>query len=391
MKKSWKNLLTLAFAASVSSFFVACDDDDNNSTPANVAQNIALATVNANYVNNVVVPTYSGLADASEKLVETLEAFDKSQSQADLEAAGKAWIDARKYWEWSEAFLFGAASGYSIDPHIDTWPFDKTAFENYMKKYNPSDNDDDAAILEEAIATGQNLTGFHAVEYLIFREGMVRQAADLTANEIWFAVTAARDLYLNSCKLLVAWKGEVNNARTQLLEEAEFEADNFGEEFANAGLAGSRWKSATLAAIQIIEGAQDIIGEVSEGKIGAAHTGEDVNYIESPHSYNSITDFYDNIISVKHALYGTMAVDGVADAAKAASGSLMAYAYLTHAKEALAVSAALEKALDEIDGATNGMKRPFVTYYSDNSAQEAMDALDELDETLDALKNAIED
>ena len=388
MKNSWKNLMAVAMMVATSSSFVACDDDDSK-TPSDAAQNIALATVNANYVNNVIIPTYSSLADASESLVASLRTFEQSSKQSDLAVAGKAWIEARKYWEWSEAFLFGAASGYSIDPHIDTWPFDKTAFDNYMAKYHPSTVESDADLLSEAIATGQNLTGFHAVEYLIFREGKIRNASDMSADEIWFAVEAAADLYHNSCKLLAAWQGSVSAERQQLLDEAEFEPDNFGYEFINAGQPGSRWNSVSLASIQIIEGAQDIVGEVSEGKIGAAHTGEDVNYIESPHAYNSIVDFYDNILSVKHALYGSLTTDNIVDAAKASAGSLMAYAYATHPNEAQALSAALEKALDEIDGPTNGMKHPFVINYADDSAQEAMDALDALDAALDALKSVM--
>jgi len=383
MKMELKSLLAVALLAAVSGMFTACDDDTKKEIEG-VAQDVALAPINKQYVQSVVVPTYSGLADAAEGLVETLEAFGKSGSQADLDKAGDAWKEARKYWEWSEAFLFGAASGYSIDPHIDTWPFDKSAFDKYMAKYNPSEDEDDAATLQEAIATGQNLTGFHAVEYLIFRNGKVRTAADLTANETWFAIEAANDLYLNSCKLLVAWNGEVSTERQELLDEAEFEADNFGEEFVNAGLAGSRWKSATLASVQIIEGCQDIVDEVAAGKIGAAFTGEDVNYIESPHAHNSITDFYDNVMSCKHALYGTMN-----DVKEAASGSLLAYTALTHSEKTLAVVTALETALDEIDGVVNGMKRPFVTNYTDSSCGEAIEALEALDKALDDLKNAL--
>lgn len=383
MKMNFKNMMAVAVLAAASVMFVACNDDNKNELN-DKNQDIALASINKQYVESVVVSTYSGLADAAESLVASLEAYGESHSQADLNKAGEAWKEARKYWEWSEAFLFGAASGYSIDPHIDTWPFDKSAFDKYMAKYNPSEDEDDAATLQEAIATGQNLTGFHAVEYLIFRDGQVRAATDLTANETWFAIEAANDLYLNSCKLLVAWNGSVSDARQQLLDDAEFEADNFGDEFINAGNAGSRWKSATLAAIQIIEGCQDIVDEVAAGKIGAAYTGEDVNYIESPHAHNSITDFYDNVMSCKHALFGTMN-----NANDAAQGSLLAYTATIYPEKTANVISALAKALDEIDGPVNGMKRPFVNNYTDSSCGEAIEALEMLDKTLDELKNAL--
>ena len=383
-------MLTVAMLATVSCTFVACDDDDDpKETVKETAQNIALAPINEQYVNNVVIKTYSGLADASEQLVADLEAFEANKTQANLEKACASWKSSRQYWEWSEAFLFGAAAGYGIDPHIDTWPFAKTSFDNYMTKYSPSTNESDAEILSEAIATGQNLTGFHAIEYLIFRDGAARSAEDITDDELWFAIEASNDLYLNSCKLVLAWAGEVSADRAELLEEAEFECDNFGDEFINAGSAGSRWASATAATIQIIEGCQDIIDEVASAKIGAAYNGEDVDYIESPNAYNSIVDFYDNIQSCKHALYGTMDAT-VTSAKEAATGSVMAYAYLTHTEKALAVSTALETALDEINGDAYGMKKPFVLNYTDASAGEAIAALEALDEALQTLKVAID-
>ena len=43
---------------------------------------------------------------------------------------GEILVDALKFclmtkWEQSEAFLYGAATAYGIDPHIDSWPLDK--------------------------------------------------------------------------------------------------------------------------------------------------------------------------------------------------------------------------------------------------------------------------
>ena len=38
--------------------------------------------------------------------------------------------------------------------------------------------------------------------------------------------------------------------------------------------------------------------------MGNAHSGEDVNYIESPYSKKSFQDFIDNILSIQYSLYG---------------------------------------------------------------------------------------
>ena len=105
-------------------------------------------------------------------------------------------------------------------------------------------------------------------------------------------------------KLVTAWGGELTEAEQKIIDDAEFESKNYGEDFMTAGEPGSKYSSITLATREIIAGANEIIGEVRDSKIGAPATGEDVNYIESPFAHNSIVDFYDNIMSCKHALYG---------------------------------------------------------------------------------------
>ena len=377
MKQKFRSIVALALVATT---IVACKDDNNDDD----AVNTALQTANEMFVNQTVIPTYKGLADECAKMQDAIEAFAADKSDANLAKVCELWKTSRQYWEWSEAFLFGAASGYGIDPHIDTWPFDVTVFNNLLSKYSPATNEDDAAVIDQNVATGQNLTGFHALEYVIFRNGQPRAAADLTADEVYYCQSVAADLFLSACRLEAAWAGTENVAanKAKVLEENELEPEDFfGEEFKTAGQAGSRWKTIELAAIQIIEGCQDIIDEVAHSKIGAPHTGEDVNYIESPNAQNSIQDFYDNVMSCKHALYGGLNVSGAVPAEK----SLMAYLQSVAASEANAAMSALETALDKV----NNMKRPFVLNYTDASAGEAIAALEDLDEALDALKGKI--
>ena len=292
---------------------------------------------------------------------------DLNGTDAMVASAGDYWKLARQDWEWSEAFLFGPAGDYGLDPHTDTWPFDRVQFDKYMKKYNPATDEDDAAIMENNIATGQNLTG-----------------EDMTADEVWFAQTAAQDLYLSSLKLVNAWGGEVSEAEQALLDEVEFESEDYGEDFKNAGKAGSRYSSVTLATRQIIAGANDIIGEVRDSKIGSPATGEDVNYIESPHAYNSIQDFYDNIMSCKHTLYGGFDQNGKTPKSTSLIGVCLTFQQTKAAAEN--VEAKLEAALEAI----NRMKRPFVLNYTDQSAKTAMEALDALEDALNKLDDILE-
>ena len=380
--KSNKLLLGLALLATATFAFTACsdDDDDNKGEEINAKESF-LQNTNKNLVNETILPIYTALMNSNAELV---EAIGEMETQADVNKACDLWKKARQYWEQSEAFLFGAASDYGIDPHTDTWPFDRAAFDNYISRYPDLADDEYAqAIVGEAIATGQSLTGFHAVEYLLFREGLPRNIADITPAEVWFCQTAAEDLYLNSIMLVSSWGGEVSDEQQEMLDDAEFESSiNYGDNMINAGNAGSTFPTVTAGSVQIIEGCQNIVDEVAHSKIGHPYTGEDVNYIESPHAYNSIQDFYDNVLSCVFTLSGGMGKDKSYTAT-----SLMAYAMSHYPEEAAAVKGAVENALAKV----NAMERPFVLNYQDTSAGDAIEALEAFDEALGALKEAFND
>lgn len=388
MNTIFKYSMMFAAALTFALGATSCSDDNNDDHVGTFGTN-ELKEVNADYVDNTIVATYRNLANYNKVLMTDINAMT---DDAGVAKACDTWKLSRKWWEFSEAFLFGAAGDYNIDPHTDTWPFDKTQFENYMNLYKNlqlggegEQNESATANIDEAITTGQNLTGFHAVEYLIFRNGQPRHFTDLTANEIYFAKAAARDLYISSLKLVSAWGGNVSADEQALLDKVEFASSiNYGENFKNAGNAGSTYSTTVLASKEIIAGAKEIIGEVRDSKIGAPATGEDINYIESPHARNSIQDFYDNIMSCKHALYGGCTVDGATPKDKSLIGICLKNAKTKAAAQN--VMASLENALNKIDN----MKRPFVLYYSHQSAKDAMTALDGLEESLNALNGLLD-
>ena len=103
--------------------FASCE----KSAGVDTSKDDELQLVNEQFVYDVVLPTYTTLADKSLSLYDAVTALQSSRTDANVGTACSLWKDARQYWEWSEAFLFGAASKYSIDPHIDTWPLDKVA------------------------------------------------------------------------------------------------------------------------------------------------------------------------------------------------------------------------------------------------------------------------
>ena len=353
---------------------VACD---KNSTDPTSAKEETLQMVNETFVDNTVIPTYRNLADKSLDLQAAIEKLQANPTDANVKAACDLWKTARQYWEWSEAFLFGAASKYYIDPHIDTWPLDKVALENLL------DSEKMMADIENTVANLNNgLVGFHGIEYIIFRDGKERTASAIPAKELLYAAAVAKDLSLSAARLEAAWAGldNVTAAKKELIEEAEMEPeDDFGEQMKLCGQAGSVWKSVTAGSEQIIEGCKDIVDEVGSQKIGKPYTGEDVNYIESPHSWNSIEDFYDNIVSIRNAYFGALG------ATSAQTYSVSAYLAGVDQAANEGVISAIEKCLEKIAA----MPKPFVKNYKDAKVKDAIDACNDLNDALEVARQAL--
>lgn len=313
-------------------------------------------------------------------------------TQEALDAACKQWKIARADWEKSEAFLFGAADEYSIDPHTDTWPVDQAALANVLR-----DNSIMSDIENKVKQLNSGLLGYHGIEYVLFREGKARDISQFTDLEYKYVCAVAKDLYQATCVLQTTWDGSKSGNRynetvnylkshTSLNDDGDvtdgtLSYKNFGEGFKNTP--SEDYESDVDATIQIIEGARDIISEVAGSKIGLPWSGQDNSYIESPYAYNSIIDFYDNIAGCKNALYGQF------DATSPTENSLLYFCLnsdnTTLKSQAQKVQSTLDDALSKI----NNMKAPFALNYTDASVKSAIDALNALDEALDAMESTL--
>ena len=314
-------------------------------------------------------------------------------TQEALNQACNDWKTARANWENTEAFLFGAADVYSIDPHTDTWPVAANDLADVLRDASAMGD------LDNFIKTANSgILGYHGLEYVLFRQGQPRQISQITVLEYNYICAVAKDLYNATSTLEACWDSQESNAERQRIakeyvathlaidddgnQEGALDGfQNFGKAFKNPGTGD--WATALEATLEIISGCQDIIGEVGQSKIGLPYTGEDANYIESPYAYNSITDFYDNIISCKNALYGSMG------ATSPNTKSLIYFCQnagnATLKSQADAVVVKLDNALAKI----KAMKAPFALYYSDSSAKVAIDALGELDDALGAMAETL--
>ena len=231
MKKYFKFSLYMAIVAMTSLNIMSCSDDDNpitgNDPGLLTPQEQALKEVIFDYADKTVIPTYKGMSDAAMELhslcidIRTKKT-NGTLSENDVKAAGDAWKTARDYWEKSEAWLFGPAGDYYIDPHIDSWPLDKTGMDALLN--NPAQMaqmDDEGVYVGNYL--GYALQGFHAIEYLLFELTNTNANGSATANstsiphnlnytteELNYLVGLAADLR-NQCILLEAcWAGTEN-------------------------------------------------------------------------------------------------------------------------------------------------------------------------------------
>ena len=351
MNKIFKFALCAAAVVSM----VACNNNQKTDVKSDKEQ--ALERAMAPYVNNTVIATYSAMANEGINLrdhcADILISVEGGYAYTEaMKKAGEAWRAMRKHWEQSEAFLYGPAAAHNIDPHIDSWPLDFNAMNALL-----NDSARMAVIEEEGGAyvgdkLGYALKGFHAAEYLLFesveKEGRAvgtgkPHATNLTHAEAVYLNGIVEDLVQQAILLEYCWAGTVSEEKMAILEEGEVDVfeDKYGAQMINAGKAGSIYVSFQEAAEEIISGCVDIAGEVADLKMGNPYissTPEERDYIESPYSCTSTTDFEDNIISIKNAYEGT----------KTGEYSISNYVHSKNAKLDTSVRQAIEDAITAI-------------------------------------------
>ena len=166
-------------------------------------------------------------------------------------------------------------------------------------------------------------------------------------------------------QLQIAWEGEKNQSRLAVVKAANLEYTtekglSFGDNMKLAGKdAKSTFSNITDAISQLLADTEGsclaICNEVGTAKIANPFANADIAYVESPYSYNSITDFRDNIRSIRNIWLGT--TDG-----KTASD------YSFHTFFASVNKSSINTAIEEgyvaaISGISN-MPAPFVKYCS---------------------------
>ena len=379
--KEMKKIFKWALCAACVMGMAACQ---GKGTDVQSDKEAALQRAAAPYVNNTVVATYRSMADAGLTLLDQCEAILAAQEAGQdyaalIKDADASWRLMRKYWEQSEAFLYGPAAAHNIDPHIDSWPLDFNAMNALLH-----DSVQMAAIEEQGGAyvgekLGYALKGFHACEYLLFESVIIDgravgtgkpHAANLTHAEAVYLLGIVEDLTQQAILLEYCWAGEVSDAKMKILEEGEVDTfeDKYGWQMINAGKPGSTYLTYQEVAEEIVAGCADIAGEVADLKMGNPYissTAEERDYIESPYSCTSTIDFADNIRSIQHSYCGSQAGDY----------SVSSYVFTQDA----ALDAKVRKAIEDAIAAIEAIEDFENTAKGNPQVKEAIDRVSELE------------
>lgn len=436
MKKTAKFMSMLLIGVCALGFTSCGDDDDDEggNTPAEIAPRFY--AISNTYVNDVVYPTYTALANDCQTLYTACQnLYAKKQAgtltDADIKAACDAFKTAREQWERSEAFLYGAATDNDIDPHIDSWPLDQGQMLDAMT------NADLLAGLHGSNPTQyvwsrngdfDSTLGFHGLEFVLFRDGADRTAAKFNAeyddftdgendftkvktlDEAAFASAVAGDLRNMTYLLAYGWLGTSNTDGQTfynlLTGEASYVLNSYqyrglnknGEAYGASLLEGyyhttSQGWGQTMYQI-LVAGCSNICSEVYQQKLGQAmrayrsggtstHESEEggqeldaIDYIESPYSHRSYIDYRDNIYSIRNTLYGTRDIN-----AQPVSNSIMAYLQSNNSAMATQLTTVLNNAIAALT--TANAQGSFVTDIAAGNltnCQAAYDAVNALDD-----------
>jgi len=386
MQRSGRFLFASLLALTASSVLVGCGGSSSSD-----ANNVSFdaAPMIQHLGNDVILQTYKNLNTAAANLQTASAAMvDDTITEQELDDAQAAWKQVRVYWEASEGFLFGPVDAQGIDPAIDTWPLNTSDLQAFLSTGTKTPADIRAA--------QDNVKGFHAIEFLLFGDGVSsndQQAADIDASELAYLDSLIQVLHENTDALETAWTTQYDTGNPA--------SGPYIDQFTQPGTT-SLYASQSAAVEELVSGVIAIIDEVGNGKLaepfGTSLANADTTKVESQYSWNSLTDFHNNVRSVLHIYTGELDFDLQNDTPNPIKNGLMAFVFAHDSALAQQVFDEIKAAMDAIalidgdddvsttDITNNSTQKPFHNAIKEPSLrdeiQTAIDALAELQVTL---------
>lgn len=253
-----------------------------------------------NLTDNIVVGNYNFMTEKANELVQTAQNLQKDTNMANLRKAQNAWRDVRIGFEIAEAHLFGPVVSLGVDPALDSWPLDteQMAFSANIAKTLSKEN-----LSKFVSSLNENVTGFHAVEYVLFGEENNKKIEDFTKSELDYLVLLTHLIQEKASELQAAWlKGTEEQEKPYISFLKTSEQGN------------DLYKDLKSAIEEYVAGMIVIVDEVGTAKLidpmGDSIATANPMLVESQYSWNSTTDFFWNIAGVWQIWYGDSILTG---------------------------------------------------------------------------------
>ncbi|MBX3023235.1 MAG: iron-regulated protein A precursor [Bdellovibrionales bacterium] len=277
------------------------------------------ASVISHVANNVILKTYTDLAQATSDLHSKTLELAAQPTQENLDGAQQAWRAARVPWESSEAFLFGPVSALAIDPTLDTWPLNKRDLDAVLGSGR-------SLTVDFVRGLGVNLQGFHTVEYLLFGNGETsntKKVSELNGRQLEYLMATTALLAEHAGALAHAWTTNADPDKPGMPGFITF--------ISAPGPRNPYYNSEQSVLLELGHGMIAIVDEVGNGKIADPFGGDigsaNASLVESPFSWNSLTDFTNNIRSALNVYtgdYGTTSGPGLREVVRRSNPALAA-------------------------------------------------------------------
>lgn len=377
-------------AISVLSACAGGSGGDGNGSSSRVAFNAQAVENNA--ADNIITPTYVNLNAAASNLLAAVNNLDDGDpTEADMDAAQEAWKAARVHWESSEGFLFGPVAALGIDPAIDSWPLNTADLATYLQN-NPN------ATKADVQAAGDDLKGFHAIEFLLFGDGVndnEKSASELKAQSgaINYLVALVQAFKDRTDSLEKSWTTDFNGKGP------------YADTVKTPGASNLVYSTDAAVMQELIAALTGIATEVGQAKIGDAFgssaSDADTSQVESQYSYNSLTDFSNNIQSVMNIYTGKLGFDWQTDSLTDTDNGVYAFVLSHDSNLAMRVFEEIRTAQQKIalikgdgDNTTTEIgpgDKPFRTQIKDPAGRQLVrDAVAVLDTLVNTLLNDVE-
>ncbi|GIU05794.1 MULTISPECIES: imelysin family protein [unclassified Shewanella] len=370
-----KHFTQSVVAIALISTLAACGGSGSDDTPVVVPEtgfSFSATEMVTNLTDDVIVAGYSNLAVRGEAMLQATQTLVSTPTQANLEAAQEAWKAARQPWEQGESHIFGPVDSLGIDPHLDSWPLNTTDLTTVLANSTGFD-------AETIKGWNDDVQGFHTMEYLLFGDGVTdntKTISELTVNERDYLMGLA-EVFRDYTKTLDdAWQvshdGQTGKAYAELIK--------------NPGTDGNTFYSSEVGVVEeLVNGMIGIVDEVGNGKIadpfGESLAKADTSKVESQYSWNSLTDFSDNIKGVRNVYLGEL--EGNAD-----KQGIIDFVAAANPELATRVKTEIDDAISKIDAIAGDNNMPFRQAISDTDGrvriQTAVDALTKLQASLES-------